>query len=357
MEDADDFYVLTWLQRHAAGGRMVSLSATKANTAAMFLANEASFNPVRDYLDSVAWDGTKRLSNWLEHYALVETATAQDVAYIRGVARKWMISAVARVFDPGCKADHVLILQGPQGIGKSSALRILAGKWFAEDLPNVAFKDAQQYLGDCWIIEMSELASTRGAAVESVKAFMTRQVDKYRIPYGKKMTNQKRRCVFAATTNAEAYLLDPTGNRRYWPVKVGRIDLAGLKKDRDQLWAEAVVAYRAGEKWHFDRDLDVDAALGALEAQEAVYIQNPDEEKVRDWLRGQENRVTMNKIVNGVFREHHEHKRSIEKRLVHALTEMLPRLGWHKDTTVRGIRTYARGPEAEPYVENRSSPA
>ena len=165
-----------------------------------------------------------------------------------------MISAVARIYRPGCKFDHALILEGPQGPGKSTIAEILAldREWFADEIADLGSKDAAQDLAGKWIVEIAELSALRRSEVERVKAFFSRSVDHYRPSYGRRSQDFPRRCVFIGSTNAHEYLADQTGNRRFWPIRIGTIDLAGLRLDVDQLWAEAVVAYRNGEQWWLD---------------------------------------------------------------------------------------------------------
>jgi predicted P-loop ATPase len=196
-----------------------------------------AFHPVRDYLDSLTWDGTCRLSNWLATYA----GTA-DTEFIRAVGRITLIAAVRRVRQPGCKFDQMLILEGEQGGGKSTLVRTLAvrDEWFADEAPLGADgKLAIEMLTGKWLIESAELKSLKNSEVEHVKAFLSRQSDRGREAYGHLVSEVPRQCIFIGTTNSDRYLMDPTGNRRFWSVKVGRIDVEGLKRDRDQLWAEA----------------------------------------------------------------------------------------------------------------------
>jgi len=193
-----------------------------------------------------------------------------------------MISAVARVFKPGCKADHALILEGPQGALKSTAAATLALEpaWFADEIADLGTKDSAQDLRGKWIIELGELSAMRRGEVERVKAFLSRREDHYRPSYGPRSQDFPRQCVFIGTTNADTYLADETGGRRFWPVKVGAIKIDALSRDREQLWAEAVVAYRQGERWWLEREVE-DAAR---EEQEERRIDDPWEQHVLAWL-------------------------------------------------------------------------
>ena len=178
-----------------------------------------------------------------------------DPKYLAAVAVKFMISAVARALSPGCKVDTMLVLEGVQGAGKSSAARILAGvEYFSDNLPSMGTKDASDHVRGKWIIEVGELSAMHKSEIELTKAFISRQEEKFRPAYQRKEITYKRRCVFIGTTNQDAYLRDETGNRRFWPVGVGTIDLAALKRDRDLLWAEALYHYLKGEKWYLTED-------------------------------------------------------------------------------------------------------
>ena len=204
------------------------------------LCNENSFHPVREYLESLEWDGVPRISTWVKDYLGGDAPEP----YLSDISRKWLIAAVARIYEPGKKFDWMIIFQGLQGIGKSSVGNILASdKWFSDGIPDLQDKDAAMNLQGQWIVEMGELSQMRKGDVEIVKAFLTRRIDKVRPPYGKRMVESKRQGVFFGTTNAETFLKDKSGNRRFMPVEVHEVDFVGLKRDRDQLWAEALFCY------------------------------------------------------------------------------------------------------------------
>lgn len=215
--------------------------------AAAAQASKARFHPVREYLDGLVWDGRQRLPGLLTGYF-----GASDSEYSAEVGKRWLISAVARVFEPGCKADCMLVLEGVQGARKSTGIRILAGEWYADTGIAVGDKDSYQALRRVWIYEFAELASIRGREAERVKNFVSSQSDHYRPSYGRSVRDFPRQVVFAGTTNESQYLVDRTGNRRFWPVACGRVDVEALQRDRDQLWAEAVERYRGREPWHVD---------------------------------------------------------------------------------------------------------
>src|SRR4051794_13268130 len=254
-------------------------------TAVRMVATQHPHRPVREYLDGLEWDGTERLDSWLAT-CLGAMAEPGREAYLRQIGRKSLIQAVARIAEPGCKADHMPVLRGPQGIGTSSAIRALAVReeWFADEIADLGSKDAAQDLAGKWVIEVPELAAIRGREVERVKAFTSRSTDHYRPSYGRRSQDHPRQCVFFGTTNADTYLQDETGNRRSWPITAGEIDLAALIRDRDQLWAEAVAAYRAGETWWLDRE----AERAAARVQARHLITDAWEEYVLDYIEARE---------------------------------------------------------------------
>ena len=227
-------------------------SKTVAADAMQARCEASTYHPVRNYLNDLPkWDGVERLSHWLQDYCGVEARDEDHEQYIQQVARRWMISAVARIMKPGCKADGVLILEGRQGALKSTTLRVLAGsEWFGDSLPSLHTKDASDYLRGKWIVEMAELSNINKSEVEVVKAFIAREEERFRPAYGRHEITYLRQCVFAGSTNKTDYLRDETGNRRFWPVRVGdKCDVEGLREDRDQIWSEAVAAFEAGEIW------------------------------------------------------------------------------------------------------------
>ena len=241
--DNEDRLAAVWLQHQ---GILVSVEV--AGQAVQAVARDHSFHPVREYLSGLKWDDTKRIEGWLSLYLGIEPSE-----YVAAVGQRWLISAVARIFQPGCKADCILILEGGQGIQKSTALQVLTRPWFTDDMPELGSKDASLQVAGMWLLEIAELEAMRGTAVSKVKAFASRATDRFRPPYGRYPISAPRQCVFAGSVNHSTYLRDETGARRFWPVACGPAILVDeLARDRDQLWAEAVVAYRAGVRWWLD---------------------------------------------------------------------------------------------------------
>jgi predicted P-loop ATPase len=245
-------------------------------------ARRNEFHPLQDYLHKVVWDGQSRIDNWL-HVHL----GAPDGEYTRFVGRKFLISMVARVLHPGCKADHMMILEGGQGTRKSAALRILAGeKYFSDSMPHlrgVGDKEAQQHLQGKWLVEIAELDAFSKGETRAIKGFLSKQADDYRPPYGRASQSHPRVAVFAGTTNEDQYLEDPTGGRRFWPVETGEINLSTLAENRDQLFAEAVTELKAGATWWPENDHETELAR----AEQGKREKEPDAwtDRIVEWLR------------------------------------------------------------------------
>ena len=216
------------------------------------------FDPVRDYLDGLRWDGVRRIDTWLVKYC-----RAADTALNRAIGRKMLIAAVRRVKEPGCKFDYIVVLEGEQGIGKSSVLKILAGEdnFSDNEILGLQKREQQEAIQGVWIYEVAELEGLHKSEVTRVKLFASKTFDSARPAYGRSRVDRPRRCIFVATTNDNTYLRDTTGNRRFWPVCVGVIDLAGVRKDRDQLWAEAVAMEASGEPLVIPEKLWPDVAV------------------------------------------------------------------------------------------------
>ncbi len=257
--DDDVSKIKLWLGKYYG----MEPSSNTIGEALTILATDNAFDPAVDWLGALpAWDETPRLDGWLkEHFG----AKGQD-DYLAQVFRKWMVAMVMRILKPGAKFDWMPIFEGAQGVGKSSFGRILIGdKLFLDWLPDLANKDSALALQGVGLVEMGELASFRKNEIETVKAFITRTVDKVRPPYGERWIESPRRCVFFGTTNYETYLRDDSGNRRFKPCKVGRLNFDQLEIDRDQLFAEALWLYRTG--FENERTLEIDGEAKIYERQ------------------------------------------------------------------------------------------
>lgn len=334
--EADLTATLRWFNRNGFpdATRNIVADAVFATAAQSVIA------PVRHYLEALSWDGVERISTWLSAYG-----GADDLPITRRMGRAWMISAVARALQPGCKADCALILEGGQGVGKSSAARVLASEdWFSDSLRDLDSKDASAALRGRWIIELPELSAMRRSEVEAVKAFLSRTEERYRPPYGRTEVIEPRRCVFIGTTNRTDYLNDDTGNRRFWPVTIKRFDLAALGRDRDQLWAEAVAAYRAGEQWWLDREAETAAAAITSQRQ----ADDPWESKVLEAVIGKTH-ISTREVLGALCLDIAQQTKGHSMRVAGILT----RAGWVRDGKYtsgqsRGQARYVRPPSGEP---------
>jgi predicted P-loop ATPase len=317
--DQEDRLLTDWLQHR--GVLVNDLDASKAVEA---VARDRPYHPVKDYLNSVKWDGIHRLGGWLRDYLGVE-----ESEFSRAVGEKWLISAVARIFEPGCKADHCLIVEGPQGSLKSTAFGILGDPWFTDDIPSLESKDAALGTIGKWIIELAELDAMSRAEMAPVKAFMSRRTDHVRPPYGRHFIELPRQCVFVGTVNHSEYLRDETGGRRFWPVKAGRINIEALRRDRDQLWAEAVVEYRKGTPWWLDTP---ELNEAAAKEQDARFQADPWEDPIAAWIEGRAG-VTTAEILRTALEKTAQGSwiRADEMRV----GAILRRLGWNPRRRVR----------------------
>jgi predicted P-loop ATPase len=267
----DDLLTAEWLQRNG-----VVVTAGVAAQAVEAVARERWCHPVQDYLDSLKWDGRVRLDSWLWDFL-----GADDNTYNSNVGRHALIAAVARVRCPGCKVDTIPIIEGPQGLGKSSALRALFDPWFSDDLAELGSKDAAMQTRGAWLIEISELDAMSRSETSRIKAFASRTTDRFRPPYGSRIIESPRSCVFWGTTNSDTYLKDETGGRRFWPIKAKKIDLKGLDKARDQLWAEAQALYARDVVWWL---VNPEAKEQAKGEQLARYVGDPWDAAISSYL-------------------------------------------------------------------------
>lgn len=276
--EADDSRTSIWLQA-LRDGLSVDVGSRLVREAVETVARATPIHPVRDWLTQLEWDGVKRLEEMGSDFIYSE----EPQEYVAEAVTKWMISAIARVYTPGCKADSLLVLEGPQGIGKSTFGRVLASaEWYCDSHFDAGEKDAYQLLNSgFWIIEIAEL-TTKSQDVDKVKAFVSSATDVYRKAYGRDTVPMPRQCIFIGTTNERAYLRDSTGNRRFWPVRIRGINRTRLIQEREQLWAEALELWKGGTPWHIEdaRLVEVFASRVRMrEVEDDAWI-----DPIRNWL-------------------------------------------------------------------------
>ena len=275
--DADDAQLVSYIDLTYG-----SFTARNYDVAISKVADDRPYHPIRDFLELLPeWDGEQRVDT-----LLIDFLGAVDNGYVRAVTRKTLVAAIARVMNPGCKFDTMLVLAGPQGKGKSTLIAKLAGEWFSDSLllSDAKDKTAAEKLQGYWILEIGELAGMKKTEIEVLRGFLSRQNDIYRAAFGRRTTPHPRQCIFIGTTNADTYLRDITGNRRFWPVKTpggsGRGSWEITKAEVEQIWAEALHYYRNGESLYLSKELE---PLAVREQREAMEIDDR-EGMVRDYL-------------------------------------------------------------------------
>lgn len=305
-DNPEAFLVHAWADDDTTRCRMwletqgFKISKNDVCDVAISVARKNVINPPREYFERLTWDQQPRLDTWLTYYCGAET---QESDYLRLAGAKWMIGGVARIYNPGCKFDTALILEGDQYIGKSITFDTLATiggeRYFTDDSIDFHNKDSLLKLQGKLIVEMAELATWKRAESEDVKAFITRRIDLYRPPYARKTIERPRMFIIGGSTNPSGgYFKDHTGNRRYLPVKCGRIDIEALKRDTEQLWAEAVVRFKAGEQiWLSWEENKIAGEEQDLRVDEDVIGENIDE-VVRDLERLPGFGFSINDILN-----------------------------------------------------------
>lgn len=316
----DDVQTTIWLQQ--AG---IPASISNVTPAIKTVAKMTPWHPIRKWLSSLKWDGKPRLNTWLTDYV-----GAASTCYTEAVASFFLIGMVKRVFEPGCKFDYALILEGPQGVGKSTVFSVLAGEWFSDAELDLYSKDSMTLLAGHWLHEFAELTSISKADQNKIKSFLTRQVDEYRPVYERRNVRVKRQIVFGGTTNEREYFDDPTGARRFWPVLCkSPLNIQGLKEAREQLFAEAYARYIEGERCYptptqqkewFDPQ--------QIRRQHA----DPLEELIREFIEEKQNsfnqEFTMNQLLKAVV---NKDPSKWQKGLPVRIGKLLTRLGCVKE--------------------------
>ena len=316
LTDHDITHATGWLERVG-----VTLSINTVRSAIIAAAKKRKIHPAKQYLEALKWDGTERLEHWL-----TDICGVKDTPYARTVGTKWMIGAAARLLRPGCKMDNTLILEGDQGLGKSTVFKELAtfdGKsYFTDDLATPGTKDCSIQLQGVMIVELPEMDALIRTDRNTFVPWLSRTTDRYRPPYGIMLEEKPRRCVFGGTWNPDNTGLfdDPTGARRYWPVSCTEINLDALRASRDMLWAEAISRFKAGENWWLENADDLKAAKEAQEDREA---DDTWAELINESLFGV-TKITVNKVLSLIGVAVDKRDRRAERRVGHHMR----RIGW-----------------------------
>jgi predicted P-loop ATPase len=302
-------------------------------------ARQHAYHPVCAYLASLKWDGVPRIDKWLTTYG-----GAESTPYTDAVGALALVAAVRRVRQPGCKFDEMVVLESAQGTDKSTALRTLAvrDEWFSDDLPlgNADGKRVIEALAGRWIVEAAELNGMRKGDVDHLKASLSRTHDRARMSYDRLVTEAPRQCVIMGTTNSAEYLRDSTGNRRFWPVSIKRFDIDALRRDRDQLWAEAAAREAQGASIRLDPSLWAAAA----DEQAERRIADPWEEMIVEHLLGREGKLKVEDAWKLVGVPEGQRTQEHNRRL----GEAMRKAGWDR------TRRRARGDRSYVYCKGRS---
>lgn len=322
LREADGIHAAEWIERAYS----VALPPRMIHDAFIGIADRNRIHPVRAYLDTLEWDGRPRLRGLLADYLGAEASELHSE-----ISRCFLVSCVARILDPGCKVDTVLILVGKQGRHKSSALEILAGAWFSDTKIDPGDKDAYQSLPGRWVYELAEMETWGAHAWGRIKAFLSSRVDRYRPSYGRVVASFPRQTVFVGSTNQREFLADPTGARRFWPVTVpGKIDRDKLRADRDQLWAEALTEYRSRPVWWLSEGSEEAQAAQAAEHT----IQDPWHATIARWAESRVGFEISEVLTDALRKPIADHDKHAQGRAA----EVLRSLGFESKREGSGLR-------------------
>lgn len=318
------------LKYHLAKTKKIEFSVEMLWEALRATSMRFAYHPVRQYIKSTPWDEQPRIDTWLCKYC-----GAADNAYTAAVGRKLLAGLVARVFTPGVKFDYCTVLEGGQGIGKSTVCNILGGEWYGDIILDPHSRDTIDMMRGKWVIELSEMEVTRRSDAQALKAFVSRTSDRARLAYARAALDFPRQCVFIGTINPDGmgYLSDNTGNRRFWPIRCGdKIDMSGLEKVRDQLFAEAYIAYKKREVLYLTGDI---LKYAEIEQSERMSL-DPWKDAVMSWMDGpgaEVNELTVAQVwelvLGGAIKSI---SRGDQTRIGRILTD----LGWPKYRPLRG---------------------
>ena len=330
----DDYQTGLWLAQQC---RVLIRAEHSLVSGVLMTADQCKFNPPREWLERLpAWDREDRLA-----YFLSDCLGSDNSNYLQMVGQFFMIGLVARILKPGCSMQYMPVLEGIQGVGKSSFWRMLGGEWYQETPFNLGDKDAYMLISGAMLYEIAELDSFNKAETTAMKAFITRQTDRYREPYSRRPVDRPRQCVFVGTTNHAEYLKDTTGNRRIWPIPVAEVNLDYLGQIREQLFAEALARFRAGERWHPTREEENEFFA---QEQESRQIIDPWLYPLQEWLddpnQHLRNEFTSAEILCGAFKVELgkiDNNRGMAIRVGNLMAELE---GWKRERRSSGQREW-----------------
>lgn len=334
--DVDDIGMTRYIQRVLGISKMTE---RVVQSAVIWFAHQDVRNEPKDWMQSIQWDGCKRIDHFF-----AQAFGAEDSDYTTAASRNWWIAMVARVLSPGCKFDNMVVLEGSQGEFKSTALDIIGGEWFMEATETIGHKDFMQAMNGKLLIEIAELDSFSKADIKTIKKTISCRVDTYRPSYGRRSVDFPRQCVFVGSTNEDEYLEDPTGGRRFWPIKIGTVDVDIIRAHREQLFGEAVAAFKTGDKWWV-------MPASAREIQESRRRSDAWEDIVLPWLSGRE-KVRLSDVAMGAL---HFDESRFDRRSQLRLGAVMRALGWEKRVTRSGQileKMWTRGKDADPDMGN-----
>jgi putative DNA primase/helicase len=327
--ELDDYHAT--IARHWLLTNGIDLGNEETHRALLHAAKQFARDPLKEYFRGLKWDGVERVDKWLHTHL-----GAADDPLTSAMGRMWLISGAARAMEPGCKVDHMLVLCGSQGDRKTSAVEALCAdkNWFQPEIPDLRDKDAMQLLRGVLIACMDEMASMRKADVmEIAKNYITRRFDRYRPTYGRSVVTVPRRCIFVGTSNPRQILTDPTGNRRFWCVDVGTIDVEAVRRDRDQLWAEAYVLYQDEEPWWPTKEQSA-----AIDARNIDHTQHDEWQSKVEEMAALNDHLTINEVLSSMGIDLGKRAQADQNRVA----KIFALLGWvRKRITVAGKQVWA----------------
>lgn len=294
-----------------------------------------TFHPIKQYIESIKWDGVARLET-----LFIDFLGAEDTKYIRTVTRKQFIAGVARIYEPGCKFDNMLVLVGKQELGKSYLIDAMGRQWFCDSIKKLESKEAGEYLQRSWIVEFGEMTHMSKSSVEEIKHFITKRNDSYRVAYDRTVSDFPRHCIFFGTTNNKNFLKDETGNRRFWVVDVGTTKSFYTTYDLtdeyiDQVWAEAKFYYDKGELLTLDDEMKKIAEAIQFEHME----ENPRLDSIKDYLEDKAI-ICIRELWDKCLKlpNHHD----IPRKEYADIKSILTQLGWIKTDKRERVETYGK---------------